>query len=300
MHSACESGVSSACMSISAKCATRSPVVMSSTTVGLSWVIDIVMSLAGGRPSGETPPGNDITIGAAGEKPSALFQPLGSTVVPSKFVGSVLSGIASFLPVAVVASSTSNAEFGHGVMQWLIPSGLHCAWIGSAVSLLQAVRASAEKTIDLRPRIASTLHRVRAAATGFREYCGYIQTVRCCLVILVAFGCGGTSPEVKQDTHAGQGSGSAIARPGTGTGSSAGSAAAIAPDVGCLTATCAYHPGTATYFTSLAGGAGVCFHFGAPCAPTNACMFSFDDGLYHHCDEIAGGTCKRYGALCAP
>ena len=111
------------------------------------------------------------------------------------------------------------------------------------------------------------------------------------------------------------------------------SVAVSAPDVGCLTATCAYHQGTATYFTCLAGGAGVCFHFGAACtpsescmvdatdktykqcanavegtcsqwgaacAPANHCMFSFDDGMYHHCDDVAGGACKRYGALCAP
>jgi hypothetical protein len=222
-------------------------------------------------------------------------------------------------------------------MQWLIPSGLHCASIGSAVSLLQpptnAAAMPAKKRVDQRPRIATTLHRVRTAATGFREYCGYIQTVRSCLVILVAFGCGGTSPEVKQVAHTGQGSG-ATTTTATHAGSGAGSAAvAIAPDVGCLTATCAYHQGTATYFTCLAGGAGVCFHFGAACtpaescmidaadrtykkctspvegtctqwgtacAPANACMFSFDDGLYHHCDEVAGGSCKRYGALCAP
>jgi hypothetical protein len=29
-------------------------------------------------------------------------------------------------------------------------------------------------------------------------------------------------------------------------------------------------------------------------------MFDPADGLHHHCDDIAGGTCKRYGALCAP
>lgn len=155
-------------------------------------------------------------------------------------------------------------------------------------------------------------------------------------MILVALGCGGTSPEVKQHTPTGQGSNTVVAKPTTGTtaGSGVGSASvANAPDVGCLTATCAYHQGTATYFTCLAGGAGVCFHFGAACtpsdscmidatdrtykkcaspvegactqwgatcAPPNACMFSFDDGLYHHCDQIAGGKCAKYGALCAP
>jgi hypothetical protein len=134
---------------------------------------------------------------------------------------------------------------------------------------------------------------------------------------------------VKQGTgsgtvvHAGSGAGSAKAAP----------TVAVLPDVGCLVTSCAFHAGTGQYFTCLAGGAGVCFHFGAACtpadgcmydpsdrsykacakgvegtcaqwgaacAPKSACMFSATDGLYHHCDDIAGGACKRYGALCAP
>jgi hypothetical protein len=152
------------------------------------------------------------------------------------------------------------------------------------------------------------------------------------VIVLASFACGGNSPEVKQP--AGTGSGSATTVVSGTVPTRTGSAAAVnAPDVGCLTATCAYHQNTATYFTCLAGGAGMCFHFGAACtpsescmidaadrtykkcaapvegtcaqwgaacAPANACMFAFDDGLYHHCDEVAGGTCKRYGALCAP
>jgi len=117
MNSACESGVAAACASSSAKCATRSPVVMSINTVGLSGASEMSMLSAGGRPSAETPPGNDITIGAEGEKPSALFQPVGSIVKPSKLVGRVLSGIARWRPVIVVASSTSKTADGHGVMQ---------------------------------------------------------------------------------------------------------------------------------------------------------------------------------------
>jgi hypothetical protein len=29
-------------------------------------------------------------------------------------------------------------------------------------------------------------------------------------------------------------------------------------------------------------------------------MFDIADGMHHTCDEVAGGGCKRYGALCAP
>jgi len=46
---------------------------------------------------------------------------------------------------------------------------------------------------------------------------------------------------------------------------------------------------------------GTCAQWGAgACAPKSACMFDPADGLHHHCDEIAGGACRSYGALCAP
>src|SRR5450432_1804638 len=100
---------------------------MSRITVGLLGPTLPSKLSDGGNPSVDTPPGNDITIGAAGDQPSATFQPAGSPTSPSVFVGSVPAGIAMWRPVAVVSSSTSNADDGHGVMQWLVPSGLHCA-----------------------------------------------------------------------------------------------------------------------------------------------------------------------------
>jgi hypothetical protein len=118
------------------------------------------------------------------------------------------------------------------------------------------------------------------------------------------------------------------------SGSATGSKTAVVlPAVGCPTPTCAFHAGVGGYFTCLAGGAGACFHFGAPCAPQDQCMydpsdrsykqctrpsegtclawgatcapatkcmFNPADGLSHQCDEVSGGGCKRYGALCAP
>lgn len=146
--------------------------------------------------------------------------------------------------------------------------------------------------------------------------------------VLVA-ACGGHTPAPNPD-H-----GTLVANRGSNVAAgSAAVGAAIVPEVGCPSPTCAYHAGTATYFTCLSGGAGVCFHFGAPCAPADgcmfdpqqrsyrtctkpvegtcaewsatacapptACMFDPDDALHHHCDDIAGGTCRNYGALCAP
>jgi hypothetical protein len=130
---------------------------------------------------------------------------------------------------------------------------------------------------------------------------------------------------------------------GNGAGQVAGqgsNVAVVLPSIGCPSPTCAFHAGASAYFTCLAGGAGTCFHFGAPCAPPDSCMydpsdrvykrcartsegtctqwspaagaagatcgpatkcmFNPSDGLHHQCDEIAGGGCKRYGALCAP
>jgi hypothetical protein len=146
------------------------------------------------------------------------------------------------------------------------------------------------------------------------------------LIFVVA--CGGT-PAAKPTIKAGP----VTKTTPTPTGQGSANVAVNAPDVGCLTATCAYHQNTATYFTCLAGGAGMCFHFGAACtpsescmvdasdhkyktcanpvegtcaqygaacAPANHCMFSFDDGLYHTCDSAGDGQCKHYGALCAP
>lgn len=161
------------------------------------------------------------------------------------------------------------------------------------------------------------------------------------MIALLLSACSGSSPAPAHPPTTNSGdSGSATASTTVvhrGTGgvlpTSAGSAA-IVPDVGCPSPSCAYHANAAGYFTCLSGGDGVCFHFGAPCtpadrcmfdaggkaykqcakivegqcvewaaqacAPASACMFDPDDGLHHHCDEVAGGGCKKYGGLCAP
>lgn len=157
----------------------------------------------------------------------------------------------------------------------------------------------------------------------------YIRAVRQ-LLVLALVACG--HPAVQHATPPG-GTTHAVAQ---GSGSTTGSAAptpVTVTDVGCLAPSCAYHAGAAAYFTCLAGGAGACFHFGAPCAPADGCMFDAKDrtykqcgkpvegqcqqwgaacapasacmfdpasGLHHHCDQITGGTCAHYGALCAP
>lgn len=151
------------------------------------------------------------------------------------------------------------------------------------------------------------------------------------VIVIAAFvlACGTPPKPVHPD---GKGSGSAGGTVGTG-GSQKPTPAGPMKDIGCHVATCAYHPGTSTYFTCQAAGAGTCFHFGAPCTPDGGCMFDaasrsyktcttpvegtctawgaactpaskcmldVTDNLHKKCDDASNGTCKRYGALCAP
>ena len=149
--------------------------------------------------------------------------------------------------------------------------------------------------------------------------------------MLALAACGPKATDVRSG---GSGAGGPTVGKGSGSAKPSGPGpVGTVPDVGCLTPSCAYHAGTHTYFTCLAGGAGACFHFGSPCtpkdscmfdaadrtyrtctrtvegtcqqwgaacAPANACMFSPADGLHHTCEAIANGTCTKYGPLCAP
>jgi len=152
------------------------------------------------------------------------------------------------------------------------------------------------------------------------------------LVVIAALvvACGGHPPETLHNAA----TGSAATHTATPAGSAGSASVAIVPEVGCPNPTCVFHAGAAAYFTCLSGGSGICFHFGAPCAPADgcmfdpqqrlyracakavegtcaqwgpstcapasACMFDPDDGLHHHCDDIAGGACRKYGATCSP
>jgi hypothetical protein len=159
----------------------------------------------------------------------------------------------------------------------------------------------------------------------------YIRAVRHLLVLALFVACG-SHPDVKHTTPGGGTTHATRQGSAAGSGSAAPTPVAV-PEVGCLAPSCAYHAGAAAYFTCLAGGAGACFHFGAPCtpadscmfdaadktykqcmkpvegqcqqwgaacAPASACMFNPADGLHHHCEQITGGTCAKLGALCSP
>ena len=149
-------------------------------------------------------------------------------------------------------------------------------------------------------------------------------------LIVVALVACGHPPEVKHQAAPPH----PVATAGAPAKGSAPPAPAVpVPEIGCLVTSCAFHAGGGAYFTCLAGGAGACFHFGAPCAPadhcmydpadrtykqcaapvegtcgkwgaacapTSACMFDPGDGLHHHCEQVAGGSCAKFGALCSP
>jgi len=63
---------------------------------------------------------------------------------------------------------------------------------------------------------------------------------------------------------------------------------------------CVYHAAGAGYFTCTNANAGLCFHYGAPCNPSDACMFDSSTGRYKTCAAIVEGTCATWGASCAP
>jgi len=151
------------------------------------------------------------------------------------------------------------------------------------------------------------------------------------LALILLVGCG-TPARKGPEGPTGRGSGSG-AQAGSGASSGSGSTPIAVRDVGCPAPSCAYHAGTATYFTCTSSGSGACVHFGPPCRPADACMYDatsrtykqcatssegtcaqwgqacspaskcmFDpkDGYHRQCDEVSAGTCKRFGALCAP
>src|SRR5678816_43804 len=109
--------MSSVFASTSANSGTRSPVAMLTITTAASGASDWLGSLNVGKPSGDTPFGNIASIGAISEKPSHLLNSVGSTMMPSAFVGMASRGMSTRYPVADEASAFAYAIDGHGNMQ---------------------------------------------------------------------------------------------------------------------------------------------------------------------------------------
>ena len=66
------------------------------------------------------------------------------------------------------------------------------------------------------------------------------------------------------------------------------------------TLACVYHAGADGYFTCQNGNSGTCFHFGGPCAPSDACMFDATSTHYKSCASIVEGKCASWGSGCTP
>jgi len=109
-------------------------------------------------------------------------------------------------------------------------------------------------------------------------------------------GAGGPS----RPTGIGAGSGAA----GTGAGSPSGGAGdpTLAAGTTCPSPGCVFHPGLVggAYFACLSSGAGSCFHFGARCAPADACMFDAASLTYRQCTSPVEGECATFAAACTP
>jgi hypothetical protein len=111
--------------SASAKNGARSPVSMSSSTIGESAASDACGSLNVGRFAIETPFGNIASIGPVGENPSHRLTIFGSIAILSPLIGIASIVSATRNPVFEVESVFANAIDGHGSRQPCPPSGLH-------------------------------------------------------------------------------------------------------------------------------------------------------------------------------
>lgn len=124
-------------------------------------------------------------------------------------------------------------------------------------------------------------------------------------IVLAVLGLAGC-PRGGSKAPGGDGRGSAAgSATGSGTGTTRPPVVSGQPlldpaGVPCASASCAYHEGSATYAVCLTGGDGACFHWGAICEPSDACMFDATKRAYRACAQAAGGQCARFGAACAP
>lgn len=68
----------------------------------------------------------------------------------------------------------------------------------------------------------------------------------------------------------------------------------------CDAAPCMYHRGGGTYHECLSANAGMCFHYGRTCAPSDKCMLDKASGSYKSCSKLGEGECLSFGAACEP
>jgi hypothetical protein len=212
----------------------------------------------------------------------------------------------------VPASSISNAELGHGVMQWWSPSGLQRAGVGRLMSLLHAASApAATATAAAAVEVAARWREGhirgehnRPGGPPAQEFepgreCGarpakrrtprYNSAVRHALTFVVAavvtIGCG-TPPDPKRPAGAGSadtGSAGTTAKGGTAKG------------------------GTAKGGTAKGGTGGGSAAGGQPdptpkdvacLVPT--CVYHAGTNAYFSCLASGAGTCFHFGPACTP
>jgi hypothetical protein len=68
----------------------------------------------------------------------------------------------------------------------------------------------------------------------------------------------------------------------------------------CEAGPCMYHRGGNTYHECLSANAGMCFHYGRTCAPSDKCMLERASGTYKACAKLGECACLQFGAACEP
>ena len=111
-------------------------------------------------------------------------------------------------------------------------------------------------------------------------------------------GCSGGGTRVEKPVD--PGSAEIVASTTRGAPTAVGTAIVDPAGIACAPKTCVYHRGAGGYRTCLAGGARARFHFGAPCAPDDGCMFDSHDDRYRTCSKIVDGICELFAGACAP
>ena len=175
-------------------------------------------------------------------------------------------------------------------MQSSNPSGLQLPFIGSALSPLHAVRST-------RKQAARTAGRYTQSGARHGEP-RYIQRGASHLTpdparVRRAPACGSSSPARSDAASDRRGA------PGSGHLAPSAPPAAATRRHRRPHAELRFHAGAGAYFTCFAGGAGACFHFGAPCTPADAACTT--GGAGRTSPARAGrGHVPQWGAACAP
>ena len=128
-----------------------------------------------------------------------------------------------------------------------------------------------------------------------------LRTLVATSVVVVFLGCSGPSKKTptKPDTSGATGDKTPVNNK-IGKGAVKPSRPGHIGFADCDPGPCMYHRGGKTYHLCLSANAGMCFHFGRTCAPTDRCMLDASSGTYKSCTTVGEGRCLQFGSACEP